>query len=134
MSNFFDEDTLEQNKKLWIENKILREGFLSVTPLQIEELQKKYTYDCDLKGYYSIDGKRLEDDLQRNAEKYGGKWQRLTPEDAERRRIKDEYRKYFDPQAEGYSIEPESSSWYKRLELYRSHRDLAEELHRQYNK
>lgn len=134
MSNFFDEDTLEQNKRLYLENKILREGYISVTLSQIEELQQKYAYDSDLKGYYSADGKRLEDDLRLNAAKYGGRWQRITPEDAERRRLKDAYRKYFDPAAAGYSIEPESASWFKRLELYRSNRAVAEELQKQYSK
>lgn len=128
----YTDDLIEELKQLHTENKILREGFVSIGEAELKSLQAEYSFDLSLNGFYSNAGVKLEDELSRNAEKYGGRWTKLSPADMETQKLKEAYRPYFDPDSKLYERDIESTGWYKRYELFRKNRRLAEELSEMY--
>lgn len=127
MINDIDKDTIA---RLRLENEVLRAGYLTADMVEVEQIAKDSR--CDYLpevGYHVADsGERLCDVLKSKAQRLGKRFTEEKEDTQKTKEVMTKYRRYFNPDYAEYSEDPNSASYAKRLECYKTDSTAANNL------
>jgi hypothetical protein len=112
---------------LRLENEVLKAGYLKADLYEVEEIAKRYgaEYIGETGCFIADNGERLTDLLKSKAQRLGVQYVQSTGETEAQKTLKQQYRRFFDPTAKGYSEDPNSESYGKRVECHQKDSTVA---------
>lgn len=122
-----DKETIS---KLRLENEVLRAGYINADMEEVAQIARdsRCDYIPDINVHVADSGERLTDILKSKAQRLGKRFIEEREDTAKTKEVMTKYRRYFNPDSQDYSEDPNSECYLKRVQCHAEDKQAAVNL------